>query len=280
MKADRTLGPCPDCGEDLLVRQSRQGSYFVGCDGFPDCEYTLPLPNQGEPTMLDERCDDHDLRHVKMLAGRSTFVHGCPRCEAEDADETEDRVIGTCPDCGSDHDGGLAIKRLRNGSRLVGCTRYPDCEYSVPLPRRGDVEVTDRTCAAAAAASTHNRGTGYSRRAGSRSAAALSPAGRRGPSHSPDTFRSRGPRFRRRPRPHSGDSRGRTCSGRPASSRNGGRGPHSVRPPPSARPGSAAAACTDSRESRRSRRSTSPAVTAGRAGTRRSPDTARASGRP
>jgi DNA topoisomerase-1 len=147
MKADRTLGPCPDCGEDLLVRQSRQGSYFVGCDGYPDCEYTLPLPNQGEPTVLDERCGEHDLRHVKMLAGRSTFVHGCPRCEAETADETDDRVIGACPDCGSNHDGQLAIKRLRNGSRLVGCTRYPDCEYSLPLPRRGDVEVTDRTCA-------------------------------------------------------------------------------------------------------------------------------------
>ena len=147
MKADRTLGPCPDCGDDLLVRQSRRGSYFVGCDGFPDCEYTLPLPSNGEPTALEERCDDHGLQRVKMLAGRSTFVHGCPRCEAEDADETQDRVIGTCPDCGSDHDGELAIKRLRNGSRLVGCTRYPDCEYSLPLPRRGDVEVTDRTCA-------------------------------------------------------------------------------------------------------------------------------------
>ncbi|PSP67639.1 DNA topoisomerase I [Halobacteriales archaeon QS_1_69_70] len=147
MKAARTLGPCPDCGEALLVRRSRQGSYFVGCDGFPDCRNTLPLPNQGEPTVLEETCPDHDMRQVKMLAGRSTFVHGCPRCEAEDADETEDRVIGTCPDCGSDHDGELAIKRLRNGSRLVGCTRYPDCEYSLPLPRRGDIEVTERTCA-------------------------------------------------------------------------------------------------------------------------------------
>ena len=91
MKADRTLGPCPDCGENLLVRRSRQGSYFVGCDGFPDCRFTLPLPNKGEPTVLDDRCDEHDLRHVKMLAGRSTFVHGCPRCEAEAADEKADR---------------------------------------------------------------------------------------------------------------------------------------------------------------------------------------------
>ncbi|PSQ14675.1 DNA topoisomerase I [Halobacteriales archaeon QS_7_69_60] len=147
MKADRTLGPCPDCGDDLLVRQSRRGSYFVGCDGFPNCEYTLPLPSNGEPTALEERCDDHGLRRVKMLAGRSTFVHGCPRCEAEAADEADDRVIGACPDCGDDGGGELAVKRLRSGSRLVGCTRYPDCEYSLPLPRRGEIDVVEETCA-------------------------------------------------------------------------------------------------------------------------------------
>jgi DNA topoisomerase-1 len=163
MKADKTLGPCPECGDDLLVRRSKRGSYFVGCDGYPDCQYTLPLPSQGEPTVLDERCAEHDLRRVKMLAGRSTYVHGCPRCKAEEAEETDDQIIGACPECGDEEgaasetprgEGGetaeaggeLAIKQLRSGSRLVGCTRYPDCEYSLPLPRRGDIEVTDETC--------------------------------------------------------------------------------------------------------------------------------------
>jgi len=146
LKADKTLGPCPECGEDLLVRRSRRGSYFVGCDGYPDCRFTLPLPNTGEPLILEETCEEHGLRHVKMLAGRSTFVHGCPLCKAEAADETEDEVIGTCPECGEAHGGELAIKQLRTGSRLVGCTRYPDCEYSLPLPRRGEIEVTDTYC--------------------------------------------------------------------------------------------------------------------------------------
>ncbi|ERH07086.1 MAG: Topoisomerase IA [Halonotius sp. J07HN4] len=146
LKADKTLGPCPDCGDDLLIRTSRQGSHFVGCDGYPDCEYTLPLPSTGKPLLLDETCEDHDLREVKLLAGRKTFVHGCPQCQADAADAEEDRVIGTCPDCGEEHGGELAIKQLRNGSRLVGCTRYPDCEYSLPLPRRGDIEITDDHC--------------------------------------------------------------------------------------------------------------------------------------
>lgn len=146
LKADRRLGPCPECGEDLLVRQSRQGSYFVGCDGFPECRFTLPLPSTGEPLVLEERCDDHEMNHVKMLAGRDTFVHGCPRCAAAEADESEDRVIGACPDCGESDGGELAIKQLRSGSRLVGCTRYPDCEYSLPLPRRGDIEIREEHC--------------------------------------------------------------------------------------------------------------------------------------
>ncbi|WP_327053168.1 DNA topoisomerase I [Halomicrococcus gelatinilyticus] len=146
LKEDKTLGPCPECGSDLLVRQSRNGSYFVGCDGYPDCTYTLPLPNRGKPLLLDETCDDHDMRKVKMLAGRQTFVHGCPLCKAEEAEEEEDQVIGDCPECGEEHGGELAIKHLQNGSRLVGCTRYPDCDYSLPLPRRGDIEVTDERC--------------------------------------------------------------------------------------------------------------------------------------
>ncbi|MFB6150686.1 MAG: DNA topoisomerase I [Haloarculaceae archaeon] len=162
LKADRRLGPCPESDHDLLVRRSRQGSYFVGCDGFPDCRYTLPLPNKGEPLVLDETCEEHGLNHVKMLAGRDTFVHGCPQCAADEADESEDQVIGACPECGAgvapgeQRDGGgetagaeggeLAIKHLRSGSRLVGCTRYPDCDYSLPLPRRGDIEVTDERC--------------------------------------------------------------------------------------------------------------------------------------
>ena len=146
LKADKTLGPCPSCGDDLLVRKSRHGSYFVGCNSYPDCTYTLPLPSTGKPLILETECEEHGLREVKMLAGRKTFTHGCPQCKADAADEEDDEIIGVCPECNEEHGGELAIKRLRNGSRLVGCTRYPDCEYSLPLPRRGDIDITDEHC--------------------------------------------------------------------------------------------------------------------------------------
>ncbi|MFP4187823.1 MAG: DNA topoisomerase I [Halobacteriales archaeon] len=146
LKKDRTLGECPECGGDLVVRTSRRGDEFVGCDSYPDCENTYPLPDDGKLVLVDETCDEHGLKHVKVLNGRSTYVHGCPICKAEEAEEEDDIVIGDCPDCGDTEGGELAIKRTRRGGRLVGCTRYPDCDYSLPLPRRGELEVTDELC--------------------------------------------------------------------------------------------------------------------------------------
>lgn len=146
LKQDNALGPCPQSDHQLLIRRGRSGSSFIGCDGYPSCEYTLPLPNTGKPVILDDLCSSHDLHHVKMLAGNQSISHGCPQCRSDEATETEDRVIGDCPECAEPRGGELAIKTVRSGSRLVGCTRYPDCDYSLPLPRRGTLSVTDRQC--------------------------------------------------------------------------------------------------------------------------------------
>jgi len=147
---DRTLGDCPDCEADekgsLVIRTSRNGDEFVGCDAYPDCENTYPLPDDGKIVLIDERCDEHGLSRVKVLAGKSTYTHGCPVCKAEEAEDEDDIVIGDCPDCGGTEGGELAIKKTPSGGRLVGCTRYPDCDYSLPLPRRGEIEVTDEVC--------------------------------------------------------------------------------------------------------------------------------------
>jgi DNA topoisomerase-1 len=33
-----------------------------------------------------------------------------------------------------------------SGSRFVGCSNYPDCENSFPLPNNGDISKTDDIC--------------------------------------------------------------------------------------------------------------------------------------
>jgi DNA topoisomerase-1 len=36
---------CPECGGDLVIRQSRTTQqHFLGCINYPRCQYTEPLP--------------------------------------------------------------------------------------------------------------------------------------------------------------------------------------------------------------------------------------------
>lgn len=52
---------CPSCGRDLIERtNSKTGSTFLGCAGWPDCSHAEPLPEsiklrrQGQAGMFDE----------------------------------------------------------------------------------------------------------------------------------------------------------------------------------------------------------------------------------
>lgn len=54
----------------------------------------------------------------------------------------EDKIIGTCSLCGND----LMIRRSKRGSRFIGCSNYPNCTFSLPLPKSGQIIVTDKSC--------------------------------------------------------------------------------------------------------------------------------------
>ncbi|MBU1863815.1 MAG: DNA topoisomerase I [Candidatus Omnitrophica bacterium] len=54
----------------------------------------------------------------------------------------EQNHMGTCPQCGED----LILRTSRRGKRFVGCTGYPNCTNTYPLPQRGGIDVTDRIC--------------------------------------------------------------------------------------------------------------------------------------
>ena len=54
----------------------------------------------------------------------------------------EDKIIGNCSECGSE----LMIRRSKRGSRFIGCTNYPNCTFALPLPKSGQIIVTDKFC--------------------------------------------------------------------------------------------------------------------------------------
>jgi DNA topoisomerase-1 len=73
---DRVLGLCPKCGKNRLrvIRSKTTKKRFVGCEGYPECDQTYPLPQRGEIIGTDETCPECGTPKVKILGGRRPWV--------------------------------------------------------------------------------------------------------------------------------------------------------------------------------------------------------------
>ena len=75
IRGDETLGPCPNCGKNLIVRRNRKsGKRFVGCEGYPECRITYPLPQRGDIIPLGTQCDACSSPEIKVLGKRRPWV--------------------------------------------------------------------------------------------------------------------------------------------------------------------------------------------------------------
>jgi len=54
-----------------------------------------------------------------------------------------DNIMGKCEKCGV---GNLIQRKGRTGKRFVGCSEYPRCNNSFPLPQKGTITSTDDIC--------------------------------------------------------------------------------------------------------------------------------------
>jgi len=81
LREDKIVGTCQDCGSRLMVRRSRKGGRFIGCEGYPDCNFSLPLPKSGQVIVTDKLCKEHGLYHIRIITpGRRPWNLGCPQC--------------------------------------------------------------------------------------------------------------------------------------------------------------------------------------------------------
>jgi len=79
---ERTLGKCPRCGSNLVIKRSKK-SRFVGCEAYPNCSFTLPLPQSGRIIITKEICEKHGMKKIKIINKRGTWNLGCVACSYE-----------------------------------------------------------------------------------------------------------------------------------------------------------------------------------------------------
>lgn len=129
---------CPKCGKKLQKVWAK-GKYFLGCSGYPECDYTVSL--EGLNFDKDEYNDEFDWEQKCPKCGADTTLRhgrfgpflGCskyPDCKGiinipKKGEPTEDE-LPDCPAIGCD--GKIKMRRSRYGKPFFSCSNYPDCD--------------------------------------------------------------------------------------------------------------------------------------------------------
>ncbi|MCL5736430.1 MAG: DNA topoisomerase I [Actinobacteria bacterium] len=73
---DRILGECPKCGKNRIriIRSKATKKRFVGCEGYPECDQTYPIPQRGDIIGTGEICPECGTPKVKVLGGRRPWI--------------------------------------------------------------------------------------------------------------------------------------------------------------------------------------------------------------
>ncbi|WP_230972203.1 DNA topoisomerase I [Archaeoglobus neptunius] len=80
IKKDKVLGKCPECEGELVLRKSKAKKRFIGCSNYPDCTFTLPLPQNGTLYVTSKLCREHGIKEVKIRTKKGYWNLGCPYC--------------------------------------------------------------------------------------------------------------------------------------------------------------------------------------------------------
>ncbi len=75
---DKIVGSCPECGGNLVVKKAKRR--FVACSNYPDCKFSLPLPQKGSLYVTAKTCKDHGMKFVKIKPKKGKSWEFCPYC--------------------------------------------------------------------------------------------------------------------------------------------------------------------------------------------------------
>ena len=136
------IGPCARCGGALRLTRSPRGSRWVQCVNNPtSCTATYALPAAGfvepAPEFLCGTCKVPRVK-ITFRGQRPDLYCINPECP----EHHRAFRIGVCPSCGSP----LQIRYSFVGKRFVGCSGYPTCRVTYPLPQRGKLEKDQPPC--------------------------------------------------------------------------------------------------------------------------------------
>ncbi len=139
LMAQSYIGICPACKGELRVRRSRKGE-FISCSNYPECKQAYPKPKGAKVEATELVCEICAAPRVKVIRRGVPPATICINPDCESNKHLSD--MGICPECGAN----LRLLYSRAGKRFLGCTAYPACKRTYPLPQYGEVRPTGEKC--------------------------------------------------------------------------------------------------------------------------------------
>ena len=149
---DEFTPTCEKCGRPMEMKMNRYGR-FLGCTGYPDCQSTRSLRDNGERPAdeeTDEVCEKCERPMVIKTGRYGRFIactgYNAPENPCDNRRNIVKKSDVPCPKCGGD----LVERRARKSGRpFWGCANYPDCDFlvnteplSMPCPQCDGMLVT------------------------------------------------------------------------------------------------------------------------------------------
>lgn len=96
-EAEKTGETCPQCGSDLVVKQSKYGK-FIACSNYPECKYIKQKEKKEDVIVMN--CPHCDGNIIERKTKRGKVFYGCsnyPKCKFASWDKP---ITEKCPSCG------------------------------------------------------------------------------------------------------------------------------------------------------------------------------------
>jgi DNA topoisomerase I len=126
--------PCPKCDKPLSIRLGKRGR-FIGCTGYPECDYTKDLDNpdasSAAPEVVEGRACPLCESPLHIKKGRYGRFIGCssyPQCKHMEPLEKPADTGVECPKC---HQAKILQRKSRKGKIFYSCGNYPKCDYAL-----------------------------------------------------------------------------------------------------------------------------------------------------
>ncbi len=136
---------CPNCGKPMIVRNSRFGTQFLGCSGYPDCKTVMSMnvlseqqadtEQNSQAEICEEKCEKCGSDMIFKTGPYGKYME-CTNADCKHRKPYRRSTGVKCPKCGQ---ADIVERKSKRGTVFYGCNRYPDCDFTLWNEPTGEV---------------------------------------------------------------------------------------------------------------------------------------------